>query len=381
MAQLAKTKTTLLLVALLAVVSAVELCRAIEFDERDLASDEALWDLYERWQTHHHVHRHHGEKGRRFGTFKENVRFIHAHNKRGDRPSYRLRLNRFGDMGPEEFRSTFADSRINDLRRYRESSPAATAVPGFMYDDATDVPRSVDWRQHGAVTAVKNQGRCGSCWAFSTVVAVEGINAIRTGSLVSLSEQELVDCDTAENGCQGGLMENAFDFIKSYGGITTESAYPYRASNGTCDGMRARRGRVHVSIDGHQMVPTGSEDALAKAVARQPVSVAIDAGGQAFQFYSEGVFTGDCGTDLDHGVAVVGYGVSDVDGTPYWIVKNSWGPSWGEGGYIRMQRGAGNGGLCGIAMEASFPIKTSHNPARKPRRALIDLQGHLRSSQ
>jgi hypothetical protein len=135
--------------------------------------------------------------------------------------------------------------------------------------------------------------------------------------------------------------------------------------------MRARRGRVHVSIDGHQMVPTGSEDALAKAVARQPVSVAIDAGGQAFQFYSEGVFTGDCGTDLDHGVAVVGYGVSDVDGTPYWIVKNSWGPSWGEGGYIRMQRGAGNGGLCGIAMEASFPIKTSHNPARKPRRALI----------
>jgi hypothetical protein len=127
---------------------------------------------------------------------------------------------------------------------------------------------------------------------------------------------------------------------------------------------------VQVSIDGHQMVPAGSEDALAKAVAHQPVSVAIDAGGQAFQFYSEGVFTGDCGTDLDHGVAAVGYGVSD-DGTAYWIVKNSWGPSWGEGGYIRMQRGAGNGGLCGIAMEASFPIKTSPNPARKPRRALI----------
>jgi len=376
MAQLAKT---LLLVALVA-VSAVELCRAIEFDERDLASDEALWDLYELWQTHHRVHRHHGEKGRRFGTFKENVRFIHAHNKRGDRP-YRLRLNRFGDMGREEFRSTFADSRINDLRR--AEAPAAPAVPGFMYDDVTDLPRSVDWRKEGAVTAVKDQGHCGSCWAFSTVVAVEGINAIRTGSLVSLSEQELIDCDTDENGCQGGLMENAFEFIKSYGGITTESAYPYHASNGTCDGVRSRgRGRVQVSIDGHQMVPAGSEDALAKAVAHQPVSVAIDAGGQAFQFYSEGVFTGDCGTDLDHGVAAVGYGVSD-HGTPYWIVKNSWGPSWGEGGYIRMQRGAGNGGLCGIAMEASFPFKTSPNPnpARKPRRALIDLQGHLRSSQ
>ncbi|XP_066310529.1 cysteine endopeptidase Rep1-like [Miscanthus floridulus] len=362
MAQLAKA---LLLVALV-VVSAVELCRAIEFDERDLASDEALWDLYERWQTHHRVHRHHGEKGRRFGTFKENVRFIHAHNKRGDRP-YRLRLNRFGDMGREEFRSTFADSRINDLRR--AESPAAPAVPGFMYDDVTDLPRSVDWRKEGAVTAVKDQGHCGSCWAFSTVVAVEGINAIRTGSLVSLSEQELIDCDTDENGCQGGLMENAFEFIKSYGGITTESAYPYHASNGTCDSVRARRGRV-VSIDGHQMVPTGSEDELGKAVANQPVSVAIDAGGQAFQFYSKGVFTGDCGTDLDHGVAAVGYGVSG-DGTAYWIVKNSWGPSWGEGGYIRMQRGTGNGGLCGIAMEASFPVKTSPNPARKPRRALI----------
>ncbi|XP_062187223.1 cysteine endopeptidase Rep1-like [Phragmites australis] len=365
MAQLARQ---LLLVALVVVVSsmaAVELCRAIPFDERDLASEEALWDLYERWQVHHQVQRHHGEKGRRFGTFKDNVRFIHAHNKRGDRP-YRLRLNRFGDMGQEEFRATFASSRINDLRR---EGPPAPAVPGFMYAGVSDLPRSVDWRQRGAVTAVKDQGKCGSCWAFSAVVAVEGINAIRTGRLISLSEQELVDCDTAESGCQGGLMENAFDFIKAHGGVTTEAAYPYRAANGTCDNVRARR-KPLVVIDGHQMVPVNSEDALAKAVVNQPVSVAIDAGGQAFQFYSEGVFTGDCGTDLDHGVAAVGYGVSD-DGMAYWIVKNSWGPVWGEAGYIRMQRGTGDGGLCGIAMEASFPIKTSPNPVPKPRRALI----------
>ncbi|KAF8755782.1 hypothetical protein HU200_011251 [Digitaria exilis] len=356
----------LLLVALV-VVSAVELCRAIPFDEKDLASDQALWDLYERWQAHHHVHRHHGEKGRRFGTFKENVHFIHAHNKRGDR-RYRLRLNRFGDMGREEFRAAFADSRINDLRREPHAAPA---IPGFIYDAvaADNLPLSVDWRQKGAVTAVKDQGKCGSCWAFSAVVAVEGINAIKTGSLVSLSEQELIDCDTEENGCQGGLMQNAFEFIKARGGITTEAVYPYRARNGTCDSYRSRRGKL-VVIDGHQMVPAGNEDALAKAVAYQPVSVAIDAGGQAFQFYSEGVFTGDCGTDLDHGVAAVGYGLAD-DGTPYWIVKNSWGPGWGEGGYIRMQRGAGDGGLCGIAMEASFPVKTSPNPSSKPRRALL----------
>ncbi|CAO2167430.1 unnamed protein product [Urochloa humidicola] len=370
-AQVAKR---LLLVALV-VASAAALCLAIPFDEKDLASDEALWDLYERWQAHHHVHRHHGEKGRRFGTFKENVHFIHAHNKRGDRP-YRLRLNRFGDMGREEFRSTFADSRINDHRR--RVPHVAPAIPGFIYENVADLPQSVDWRQQGAVTAVKNQGKCGSCWAFSTVVAVEGINAIKTGRLVSLSEQELIDCDTKENGCQGGLMENAFEFIKAHGGITTEAVYPYRARNGTCDSYRSRRGQI-VSIDGHQMVPSGNEDALAKAVANQPVSVAIDAGGQAFQFYSEGVFTGDCGTDLDHGVAAVGYGVAD-DGTPYWTVKNSWGPGWGEGGYIRMQRGAGDGGLCGIAMEASFPMKTSPNPAPRPRRALLSRDDASTSS-
>ncbi|KAK3166271.1 hypothetical protein QOZ80_1AG0043660 [Eleusine coracana subsp. coracana] len=355
-----------LLLVVLVVVSSMELCRAIPFNESDLASDQAMWDLYERWQVHHKVHRHHGEKGRRFGIFKENVHFIHRHNKHGHHP-YRLSLNHFGDMGREEFRSTFADSRINDLRRQEDRR--APPVPGFIYDGAVDLPKSVDWRQRGAVTAVKNQGRCGSCWAFSAVVAMEGINAIRTGKLVSLSEQELIDCDTAEDGCQGGLMENAFEFVKRHGGVTTEAAYPYRAANGTCDNARSRRAPL-VVIDGHQMVPAGSEAALAKAVANQPVSVAIDAGGQAFQFYSDGVFTGDCGTDLDHGVAAVGYGVAD-DGTPYWIVKNSWGPTWGESGYIRMQRGVGDGGLCGIAMEASFPVKTSPNPVQTPRRALL----------
>ncbi|KAK3162782.1 hypothetical protein QOZ80_1BG0093710 [Eleusine coracana subsp. coracana] len=357
-----------LLLAALVVSSlaAVELCRAIPFNESDLASEQALWNLYERWRVHHKVHRHHSEKRHRFGIFKDNVHFIHRHNKHGRHP-YRLRLNHFGDIDHKEFRSTFASSRINDLRR---EEPRAPAVPGFMYDGLVAVPEAVDWRQMGAVTPVKNQGKCGSCWAFSAVVAMEGINAIRTGKLVSLSEQELIDCDRAENGCQGGLMENAFEFVKKHGGVTTESAYPYRAANGTCDNTRSLRAPL-VVIDGHQMVPANSEDALAQAVANQPVSVAIDASGQALQFYSEGVFTGDCGTDLDHGVAVVGYGVNEEDGTPYWIVKNSWGSTWGEGGYIRMQRGVGDGGLCGIAMEASFPVKTSPNPVPKPRRALI----------
>ncbi|GMP33974.1 hypothetical protein CsSME_00007055 [Camellia sinensis var. sinensis] len=205
----------------------------------------------------------------------------------------------------------------------------------------------------------------GSCWAFSTVVGVEGINQIKTKKLVSLSEQELVDCDNNENaGCNGGLTDLAFEFIKRKGGITTEENYPYNAADGTCD--VSKENHPVVSIDGHENVPANDEDALMKAAANQPISVAIDAGGSDFQFYSEGVFTGGCGTELDHGVAIVGYGTT-LDGTKYWIVKNSWGTEWGEKGYIRMQRGISDKeGLCGIAMEASYPIKSSSNNSKGP---------------
>ncbi|GLT73198.1 hypothetical protein SLA2020_450720 [Shorea laevis] len=156
-------------------------------------------------------------------------------------------------------------------------------------------------------------------------------------------------------------MEYAFEFIKQKGGINTETNYPYEAGDGTCDASKLNS--PVVSIDGHENVPANDERALLKAAANQPVSVAIDAGGSDFQFYSEGVFSGKCGTELNHGVAVVGYGTT-LDGTKYWIVKNSWGAEWGEKGYIRMQRGISDKeGLCGIAMVASYPIKNnSTNP-------------------
>ncbi|KAG9445527.1 hypothetical protein H6P81_011655 [Aristolochia fimbriata] len=332
--------------------------RGMELDDKDLESEERLWDLYQRWRSHHTVTRDLAEKKDRFEAFKKNVMYIHSFNKK-DAP-YKLKLNKFGDMTNEEFRKYYA-GYINSRRRKVIISSDVEEGRLFMYDDkVTEVPTSVDWRAKGAVTAIKDQGQCGSCWAFSTVVGVEGINAIKTKKLISLSEQQLVDCDNTQNqGCNGGWMELAFDYIQKNGGITTESNYPYTASDGRC--IKSKEKSHVVSIDGHQTVPPNDEAALLKAAANQPISVAIDAGGEDFQFYSEGVFAGACGTDLDHGVAVVGYGAT-TDRTKYWIVKNSWGTEWGEKGYIRMQRDVpAKEGLCGIAMEASYPIKTSPN--------------------
>lgn len=184
---------------------------------------------------------------------------------------------------------------------------------------------------------------------------MEGINQLTNGELVSLSEQELVDCDIEgeDQGCNGGLMDDAFDFILQKKGLTTEANYPYTGEDGTCNAKKASNPAA--KITGHEDVPANNEKALLQAVAHQPVSVAIEASGNDFQFYSSGVFTGTCGTELDHGVTAVGYGTA-TDGTKYWLVKNSWGTGWGENGYIRMQRDvAAKEGLCGIAMESSYP--------------------------
>ncbi|XLS44705.1 hypothetical protein HN51_001570, partial [Arachis hypogaea] len=342
-----------LLSVILSLALVIGFSESFEFHERELESEESLWDLYERWRSHHTVSRSLNDKKKRFEVFKANVMHVHETNKL-DKP-YKLKLNKFADLTNHEFRTIYAASKVGHHRMFR-GMPRGNGT--FMYENVERVPASVDWRKKGAVTPVKDQGQCGSCWAFSTVVAVEGINQIKTRNLVSLSEQELIDCDTNQNqGCNGGLMDYAFEFIKQKGGITTETDYPYTAQDGTCDASKAKKDVV--SIDGHEDVPTNNEAALLKAVANQPVSVAIEASGSDFQFYSEAIFNGACGTNLDHGVAIVGYGTTK-DGYKYWIVKNSWGPEWGEHGYIRMQRGISHKhGQCGIAIEASYPIKTS----------------------
>ncbi|KDP45578.1 hypothetical protein JCGZ_17185 [Jatropha curcas] len=327
----------LALIFILAALASQAIARSLQ--------DASMYERHEDWMAQNgRVYKDANEKEIRYKIFKENVERIESFNKAGGK-SYKLGINQFADLTNEEFKTS--------RNRFKGHMCSPQEGP-FRYENVTAVPSSMDWRKKGAVTPIKDQGQCGSCWAFSAVAAVEGITQLTSHKLISLSEQELVDCDTKgeDQGCQGGLMDDAFKFIENNQGLTTETNYPYEGSDGTCN---ANKEANHAAkITGYEDVPANDEAALLKAVAQQPVSVAIDAGGFQFQFYSSGIFTGDCGTELDHGVAAVGYGVSN--GMKYWLVKNSWGTQWGEVGYIRMQRDIeAKEGLCGIAMQASYP--------------------------
>jgi C1A family cysteine protease len=286
----------------------------------------------------------------RMTVYTANVAKIDAHNAANY--SWTMAVNKFADLTEDEFAARYIGGlktrRGTSLRGGRSSTP-------FVWN-ATANPASVDWTTKGAVTPVKNQEQCGSCWAFSTTGSVEGAWFLANGTLPSLSEQQLVDCSTAEGnqGCNGGLMDYAFQYIITNKGITTEGAYPYTATGpNTCE---AAGKPVAATLSSFTDVPANSETALETAIVKQPVSVAVEADQSVFQFYSGGVMDSACGTALDHGVLAVGYGTDA--GKDYYKVKNSWGADWGMKGYILLGRGAkfNPSGQCGIQMDPSYPV-------------------------
>jgi C1A family cysteine protease len=278
----------------------------------------------------------------RYNIFKTNVDKINRHNA-GDH-SWTQGVNQFSDLTGEEWQETYLG--YNFEKRVSQPSGLLGQVH-YEYDD------SVDWTTKGAVTPVKNQGQCGSCWSFSTTGSLEGALQIATGKLTSLSEQNLMDCagEYGNQGCNGGLMDDAFKYVKAKG-LASEASYPYEEKDGHC-----KKEASVVSITGYEDVKEGDEDALKAAVTKGPVSVAIEADKSAFQSYKSGVLDSwFCGKKLDHGVLVVGYGTDSESGKDYWKVKNSWGADWGEEGYIRMVQGKN---MCGIASQPSYPTGAS----------------------
>jgi len=284
---------------------------------------------------------HHDEFQNRFRIFKNNLDFINNYNAQSN--GVTLAVNEFADLSHTEFK------RFLGLKPVEFSTPSTIASV-----DVTGLPTSKNWNAEGAVTPIKNQGDCGSCWSFSTTGSVEGCHFLGTKNLVSLSEQNLMDCSDSEGneGCDGGLMTDAMNYIISNGGIDTESSYPYQAEDGTCQYNAKNSGSTLAS---YVNVQQGSESDLQVKANMGPTSVAIDASQNSFQFYSSGVYYEPAcsSTQLDHGVLVVGWGVTTGTHPDYWLVKNSWGTSWGISGYIWMARNANNN--CGIATMATLP--------------------------
>ncbi|CAK4069412.1 unnamed protein product [Aphanomyces euteiches] len=318
-------------------------------------------------------YRHHGDDHplvmKRFKAFQTNLRRIEEHNRGYDagEHTFTLGLNHLADLTDEEYKQMLG---------FKRSGGRSLASSTYSQDRSNDVPESWDWRKHNAVTPVKNQGQCGSCWAFSAVASMESVYALATGKLESFSEQELVDCvDGGVDDCNhGGEMSHGFvEIIDNHKGkIEKEVDYPYTAvSKGKC---LAEDGKAIGHFTSYVNVTSGDEDALKGAVAQNGVvSVAIDASSFLFQLYRSGVFSWSLcknGYDeLDHGVAAVGYG--NYKGKDFWLVKNSWGEGWGMDGYILMSRNKKN--QCGIATDASFPVHPKQSPSLKE--DAFDLNG------
>ncbi|KAM3825202.1 cathepsin K [Vipera latastei] len=305
---------------------------------------DSQWELWKK--IHRKDYNAKMEEVSRRVIWEKNLKYINTHNLEFSlgRHTFELAMNHLGDMTSEEVVQKMMGLKVPPSRTQNNETL-------YIPDWEKRVPDSVDYRKKGYVTPVKNQGQCGSCWAFSSAGALEGQLKKKTGKVLNLSPQNLVDCVTSNSGCGGGYMTNAFEYVKENRGIDSDDSYPYIGQDENC--MYNPTGKA-AKCRGYREIPEGNERALKRAVARiGPVSVGIDASLSSFQFYSRGVYYDEnCNPgNINHAVLAVGYGTQK--GTKHWIVKNSWGEEWGDKGYVLMARNMDN--ACGIANLASFP--------------------------
>ncbi|CAH1391940.1 unnamed protein product [Nezara viridula] len=313
------------------------------------AATPAIKEQWTSFKRQHGKSYHSIEEERlRMNIFNHNQKKIEEHNAKFEAGlvTYSMKMNHLGDMLPEEV-AHLGLKRKSEMRQV----PSFTFLPPAN----VEIPKSIDWRQSGAVTPMKDQGHCGSCWAFSSTGAVEGQLFRKTGKLVSLSEQQLVDCSDGygNGGCDGGFMDSSFNYLKDVEGLESENSYPYEAKNNTC---RYNKDKVvpGTKVKAYYDIKELDDDALLAAVATVgPISVGVTAANDGFLYYEKGIFDGEsCGGDITHAILLVGYG--SENGEDYWLVKNSWGLDWGEDGYMKMTRSIKN--VCEISSMASYPI-------------------------
>uniref|UniRef100_A0A7N0VFI8 Uncharacterized protein n=1 Tax=Kalanchoe fedtschenkoi TaxID=63787 RepID=A0A7N0VFI8_KALFE len=311
---------------------------------------QSMIDRHRSWMVEYNkAYPNETERVKRLQIFQENVKYIDAFNAAGDKP-FKLGVNQFTDLTNEE--------RIKRYTGYNPPPRWKASARQLSHENVNidNMPETWDWREVGAVTPVKNQN-CGDCWLYSGVAEVESLHYIKTKKLVVLSEQEILDCDDlpGKGGCQGGWEQEVYEYVRHYG-LTTEQDYPNKDKEGTCDKSKKLRNRVaHVS--GFVNMPAYISDKdLMKAVLQQPVAVGVDVTSREFGSYKSGVFTGNCTFKLNHAMNIVGFGKVNRE-LKYWIVRNSWGKGWGDGGYIKLQRGIGlKEGLCGINLTPNYPV-------------------------
>jgi len=309
---------------------------------------EATLEHFQQWAFDHgKAYESDSVRAMRTMVWLDNAEFVRQKNAENNGASFKL--NKFADMTHEEYKALLSPITEDAITRATEDMIALSLPPWV------DIPKKMDWRDNKAVTPVKNQGTCGSCYSFSTTGALEGACAIKTGKLVSFSEQQIMDCSWqyGNNGCNGGMFDRAFYYIMEQGGIDTEASYPYTMKEShTCKYDAKNKGG---QVTNFYYVNQGDESALTAVLAlKGPVAIAINAGQRSFQFYNGGVYDDPgCDQSLNHGVLAVGYGTDADSGKDYFLVKNSWGTEWGLDGFIKMRRNKDN--QCGIATYPSIP--------------------------